>query len=68
MAEQSVVQLGENSPEYVAYRLFRDIAQAEGKVLAGHNEPKPDREWILTTYAECLNVVQHPAMRVPLRK
>ncbi|MGD0110055.1 MAG: hypothetical protein ABSC06_39480 [Rhodopila sp.] len=43
MADTSVQQhFGENSPEYVAYRLFRDIAHGEGKVLSGPNGPKAD--------------------------
>jgi hypothetical protein len=31
MADAPVVHIGENSPEYVAYRLMLDIAEAEGK-------------------------------------
>jgi hypothetical protein len=68
MADQTVVHLGENSPEHVAYRLFRDIAHCEGKYLSGSGSPRPDREWVLTTYAECLNAVQLPQTLVPARK
>jgi hypothetical protein len=41
----------------VAYRLFANIAWAEQKqISAGFGGEKPDRNWILTTYAACLEV------------
>ncbi len=57
-----VVHIGENSPEYVAYRLFSDIASIEEKRLFGHSSRKntPDKNWILTTYAQCLLAVKDP--------
>jgi hypothetical protein len=53
------------SAEEVAYELFKTIASNEGKTLkAAVNLGSPsapanaDREWVLSTYAECLNVVR----------
>ena len=48
------------TPEAVAYALMRDIAVAEGVRLSpGDPATIPaDREWILTTYAECLNAAK----------
>lgn len=59
MADAPVVHFGENSPEYVAYRLLSDIAAVEGQQLAGHASRgnKPPKKWILDTYAECLDAV-----------
>jgi hypothetical protein len=70
MADTSapVVHIGENSPEHVAYRLLMNVAFMEDKLIAygGSNSTKPtaDRKWLLDTYAECLNTVRHPQMRV----
>ncbi len=66
MADAPVVQMGENSPQYVAFRLFREVAIAEGKSII-HNAAgpsKPDRKWILDTYAECLRAVLAPYERL----
>ncbi|MEP9349193.1 hypothetical protein [Xanthobacter sp. KR7-225] len=51
-----VVHIGENSPEQVAYKLLGAVAHAEGKLVNGlvHAKEKATREWILDTYAECL--------------
>jgi hypothetical protein len=62
MADASVVHLGENSPEYVAYKLLLHVADAEKKHFAGLH-PTADRKWILDTYAECLDTVQNPGAR-----
>jgi hypothetical protein len=56
MSDQAIVHIGENSPEYVAYKLMRDIAKMEAK--------KWDRKQLLDLYAECLDVVQNPQARV----
>jgi hypothetical protein len=61
MSDQPVVHIGENSPEYVAWKLLHEVANAEGKVF--HNNPSSnytaaDRAWILDTYAECLKAVR----------
>lgn len=59
MADNTVVHMGENSPEEIAYKLMNVIGHAEGKRL--HlTEPKADRNWILDTYAECLRTVKDP--------
>ncbi len=56
MAENNVIHLGENSPEHVAYKLLRTIAMAEN--VAIDEWGKADREWIITTYVECLKAVK----------
>jgi hypothetical protein len=61
MADQPAVHIGENSPEEVAYKLFREIVQAEGPALVGK---KLDRKWILDTYAECMQAVRQPHSRL----
>lgn len=64
MADQAVVHIGENSPEQVAFKLLKEVARAEGKGLydGAHGE-KPDRKWLLDTYAECLIAVTSPFRR-----
>jgi hypothetical protein len=58
----AVVHIGENSPEEVAYKLLHDIGYAEGKRFThGTNNPATvDRQWLLSTYAECLRTVRDP--------
>src|ERR1700759_1257556 len=57
--DDTVVHIAENSPEQVAYKLLDDIAFAEGKSLRPEmTGQKADRAYILTTYWECLKVVQ----------
>ena len=59
MADAPVVHIGENSPEYVAYRLLRDIAGVEEKSKGpAYTMANADRKWILDTYAECLHTVK----------
>ena len=55
MAE-TVVHIGENSPEQVAYKLMDIIGSVEGKVFY-QDQNSADRTWILDTYAECLLAV-----------
>lgn len=59
MADNNVVHIGENSPEQVAYKLMRDIARAEKKALDGA-PPNSSRDWILSTYKQCLKIVRNP--------
>ncbi len=55
MADIPVVHIGENSPEFIAYRLMRDIVRLE--------KGAGDRKKLLDTYAECLRTVKDPANR-----
>ena len=59
MADESVVHIGENSPEQVAFKLLPFVTNSEGFNLSGR-ENKPTREWILTAYAQCLHTVRRP--------
>lgn len=60
IATQSAGPAGENSPEYVACLLMKDVANAEDKhIVVGD----ADRKWILDTYAECLLLVRIPSKR-----
>ena len=56
MADISIVNTGENSPEQVAYQLMKDI-QASGAVF------KLNAEQFLDLYAECLRAVRTPEGR-----
>ena len=63
MADQTVVHIGENSSEQVAYKLMETIASIEKKVLripknlaSGH--VIADRDWILSTYKACITAVR----------
>ena len=62
MAEQTVVHMGENSPEQVAYRLMQDVARVENKLLHANvvapDQTSADRQWILGTYVECVRAVR----------
>lgn len=59
MSDRNSVNIAENSPEYVAYRLLMDIAAVEGQSKgAGFRISDSDRQWILDTYAECLMTVK----------
>lgn len=54
--DNTVVNLGENSPEQVAYKLLQLVANAEKKQLQSTmgGSVNTDRKWILDTYVECL--------------
>jgi hypothetical protein len=54
------VHIGENSAEEVAFKLLRLIREYEG------DSKKNDRNSILNLYAECLNAVRNPHVRVKL--
>jgi hypothetical protein len=62
VADAAEVHLGENSPEGVAFKLLYEIAEAEGMQMrhAGGSK-KPDWQWILDTYAECIMAVKAPS-------
>ena len=54
----TVVHIGENSPEQVAYRLMIDVFTSEKKGVS-----TVDRETILNTYSQCLVAVRDPYLR-----
>jgi hypothetical protein len=49
--------------ESVALELVKLIARSEGRRFSPGRSPRPaaDRQWILRTYAQCLQTVQRPA-------
>ena len=64
MAEK--ISLGENTVEEVAYRLFKNIADCERRNLngvTGTNSTPADRDYILSTYAEALDIVRGAAYK-----
>ncbi len=54
----TVVQIGENSPEQVALKLVHHLAHMEGRDLYVGGKLVPDKKWLLDTYAECLHAVK----------
>ncbi|MCL8000195.1 hypothetical protein M8994_18350 [Brucella sp. 21LCYQ03] len=61
MADKPVVHIGENSPEQIAYNLFKHIVDVEDKRLSTserYPEKVATRQYILETYAEALKAVQ----------
>ncbi len=48
------------TPEAVAYALLHDVAVAEGVTLKAERGGAipADRDWILTTYSECLKAAK----------
>jgi hypothetical protein len=56
----SIVHIGENSPQHVAFKLLETIANVEKKHLFHPNGSlysgwqMADRDWILKTYVQCL--------------
>jgi len=47
----SVVNIRENTPEQIAYRLMNDV-------LCFENRAPVDRKYLLDAYAECLSAVR----------
>jgi hypothetical protein len=50
-----------DSVEAIAFALLRIIAIVENRSLSGNpvgGQTHPDREWILTTYAQCWQVAK----------
>jgi hypothetical protein len=61
MADQTVIHIEGDSPEYVAYKLMQDIANVERRAL--NSDPPPGwtaagHPWILGTYRQCLEAVR----------
>lgn len=58
MADHTVVHIGENSVEQIAYRLMERVADIENRSIHTATPDRPstaaDRAWILDTFAECL--------------
>ena len=59
----TVVHMGENSPEQVAYRLLGHVMNSER--MSFNQNPSEgyknaNRKYILDTYAECLKTVRQP--------
>jgi hypothetical protein len=60
MADAPVVHIGENSPEHIAFKLMLFIQSADDSIVS-----KTEKKSILDLYAECLNAVQRPDLRIP---
>jgi len=58
MADNTVVHIGENSPEQVAYKLMLDIAKVEGRDMYSHGDHPVDRAWILQTFSQCFRATR----------
>jgi len=57
------VNFAHNTPEQVALALFHMIASVEQRAMHSGTTggwKSADRQWILTTYAECLCTIQEP--------
>jgi hypothetical protein len=58
----NVVHFGENSPEYIAYKLLQEVMHTEGKTTSrgqlGPGLSNADRNYLLSTYQECLMAVR----------
>ncbi len=50
------------TPHGVAYNMMLFIAWSEGKNIntMGENTNAPNRNWILSTYAQCLETINDP--------
>lgn len=60
MPDKTTVDIGRNSPEEVAFKLFDIIANVEKRELYGHGKNPVDREYVLRTYAQCVQAVKIP--------
>ncbi|AVA22480.1 hypothetical protein [Rhizobium sp. NXC24] len=64
MSDKSVVHIGENSPEEVAFKLFKMIAEVEKKATYASmgdlstGWAPADKDYILKTYGECITTVR----------
>jgi len=58
MSDQAPLQLTQDSPEYIAFKLMQLIAKSE-EIQLTYAQPNCDRQWILNTYKECIQVVRH---------
>ena len=53
----------DNTPEGVAYALYRNVLQAEGKLDGNNIRSSVTREDILTIYGQCIRTVRSGAIR-----
>ncbi len=70
MSDSPVFNLGEGSPEYIAYKLLQDVMQAENRGLSTAAGPAAlqtlaDRVYLLNTYHECLMTVKGRRIAAP---
>lgn len=64
MSESTIVHIGENSPEQVAYKLFFDVIKREATKSSANKAIEQDvRKYLLDAYAECLRAVRYPEER-----
>jgi hypothetical protein len=56
----------DNTPEYVAFLLMKEVNEAEGTSLPG--QTKRTRNETLDLYAECLRAVRSPVARSNIGK
>jgi hypothetical protein len=75
VAAALIVRFGRGSstsswtPEHIAYNLMGAIAKQEGKSLNEKSDgARPDRKWLLDTYAECMQAVREPSHRLDAKK
>ena len=54
----TVVHMGENSPEFVALKLMDIVATIEGKKMIAGDPNSADKAYILKTYWDCLSAVR----------
>jgi hypothetical protein len=62
MADSNTVHIASNSPEHIAYRLLEHVASVERKSFfanAAERFEPATRDWILDTYAECLEATKN---------
>ncbi len=67
MAEETIIRVGANTPEHIAYLLLATVAQHEGKTLSStvQGRATADRKWLLDAYSECLLAITAPELRHP---
>ncbi|MEO9900350.1 hypothetical protein [Nisaea sp.] len=61
MSDTTHLHVGENTQEHIAFKLLEVVASVEQKNLfhyEGAPEKTPTREWVLNTFAECLQAAR----------
>jgi hypothetical protein len=56
----TTLHVDENSPEHIAFKLMEAIADNEDKGIGRSygGSATADRDWILSTYAQCIRTVK----------